>query len=351
MSDYQLTWITDNLAVGQAPMSYADLDAIREEGIDAIVNLCGEFCDLHELEAGRGFEVYYLPIADECAPDLVEMDKGLAWLDEAIYLGKKVLIHCRFGIGRTGTFLTSYLIRRGMGLKEASRRLKKVRAKPSSWRQWRMLKRYSKQSGTLQIREPALEHRQGGDLSLFVEQYERLVQQVDRQATSGNKSQACGREQDACCFEPFELSLMEAIYLFSTFNRTLSRETREGVKYRAVAAIQQRACRLPDSVRATPFENPQRVNPRGFPCPLNQGRQCLLFPYRPLRCRLEHPADQNVPSAPIRTTLDALSENVFRAYSGAHFDSQALTFSVAETVSGRFVQTYFYYLAGWRKGA
>jgi hypothetical protein len=49
MSDYQLTWITSQLAVGHAPMSYEDLDAIRAEGVGAIVNLCGEFCDLHEI--------------------------------------------------------------------------------------------------------------------------------------------------------------------------------------------------------------------------------------------------------------------------------------------------------------
>ena len=89
MSDYQLTWITDHLAVGHAPMSYEDLDLIRAEGIDAIVNLCGEFCDLHEIEENSGFEVFYLPIPDECAPDMEEMEKALAWLDEAIYLGQK----------------------------------------------------------------------------------------------------------------------------------------------------------------------------------------------------------------------------------------------------------------------
>ena len=71
MSKYKLTWITDNLAVGHAPMSYADLEVIRKQGIDAIVNLCAEYCDLHEIEEKTGFEVYYLPIPDENAPELV----------------------------------------------------------------------------------------------------------------------------------------------------------------------------------------------------------------------------------------------------------------------------------------
>ncbi len=70
-------------------LKYDDLRLIKAEGIDAIVNLCGEFCDLHEIEQKNGFEVYYLPIPDECAPDLADMEKALAWLDETIQSGKK----------------------------------------------------------------------------------------------------------------------------------------------------------------------------------------------------------------------------------------------------------------------
>jgi protein-tyrosine phosphatase len=102
-SAYHITWITDHLAVGYAPTSYVELDAIREHGIDAIVNLCAEFSDLHEIQMKSGFEVYYFPITDEHAPDMDEMEKALAWLDEAIYLGKKTLVHCSHGIGRTVT--------------------------------------------------------------------------------------------------------------------------------------------------------------------------------------------------------------------------------------------------------
>ena len=89
MSAYLLTWITKNLAVGHAPMSYEELDSLKEQGIDAIVNLCGEFSDLAEIEETAGFQVFWLPIPDETAPKMEEMEKGLEWLDEAIYLGQK----------------------------------------------------------------------------------------------------------------------------------------------------------------------------------------------------------------------------------------------------------------------
>ena len=41
MSDYKLTWVTDHLAVGHAPMSYEDLDLIRADGIDDWVGNSG----------------------------------------------------------------------------------------------------------------------------------------------------------------------------------------------------------------------------------------------------------------------------------------------------------------------
>ena len=34
-------------------MSHAQLDSLKEQGITAILNLCAEFCDLHEIEAAQ----------------------------------------------------------------------------------------------------------------------------------------------------------------------------------------------------------------------------------------------------------------------------------------------------------
>ncbi|MBW2570404.1 MAG: dual specificity protein phosphatase family protein [Deltaproteobacteria bacterium] len=216
MPVYQLTWITDSLAVGYAPMSYADLDSIREQGINAIVNLCAEFCDLHEIEENSGFEVYYLPIPDESAPDMDNMEKALAWLDEAIYLGKKV--HCRHGIGRTGTFVTSYMLRRGLALDAASKKLKGTRAIPSNYSQWKLLKKYGRKSGTLKIREPSLEGRNAVDLSPYFAEYEALISEVEEDIKKGilaDNISSCGLDNRECCFDYFDLELIETVYLSS----------------------------------------------------------------------------------------------------------------------------------------
>ncbi len=145
MAEYTLKWITDGLAVGCAPMFQIDLESVERQGINAIVNLCGEFFDLHEIQTEAGFKVYYFPIKDECAPDNMEiMETAFEWLDNTIAEGRKILVHCRFGMGRTGTFVTAYLMKNGLDMKAAAKALQHTRATPTHYCQWKMLKKYEK---------------------------------------------------------------------------------------------------------------------------------------------------------------------------------------------------------------
>ena len=332
MSQYRLSWITKSIAVGSAPMSFADLDNIKSTGIDAIVNLCAEFSDLHELEETSGFEVYYLPVWDEDVPAIKEMEKALAWLDEAIYLGKKVLIHCRHGIGRTGTFLTSYLIRRGLGLKLATMTLKKTQANPTSYSQHKLLKKYHKKSGALKIREPSLENNHVVDLGFWFAEYEALIAKTDDDAkkvkNKDNKDSTCGKGLDQCCFEPFKLSFMEVIYLNHKINKIFKSQQRMAMIEQAVDVLQK--------------------NRQGLKalCPLNIKSQCSMYKYRPLRCRLFGMENKIIDTHILQVLLEDLSKNVFVALSGTFWDNDKFEFSMAQTVSGKYVQAYFDLLTG-----
>lgn len=357
-SGYKLTWITDDLATGHAPMSYDDLDAIKDQGIDAIVNLCGEFCDLHEIEERSGFEVYYLPIPDEDAPDMGAMEKALAWLDEAFYLGKKVLVHCRFGIGRTGTFVTSYLLRRGLGMKLASKKLKRTPAQPSSYSQWKLLKRYGKKEGILKIRAPSLESRSVVDLSGYFVEYESLLQHLDdciEKSSRTEKFKRCGQDTDTCCTQYLQLQLIEVIYLTVGMNRTLQSDSRVIAIEKAVE-VHQKIRQLKKPLEET-NDSAEEINKLSeayaeekILCPLSSESKCTVFPFRPVACRLYGLPEDVVDQMTIRSALSRLSSDVFFAFSGVFLENDSLTFSMAETVSGKYVQEYFYYLAAMATG-
>jgi len=329
VSQYPITWITESLAVGYAPMSYTELDAIKARGIDAIVNLCAEFSDLHDIEAASGFEVYYLPVWDEDIPKMKDMEKALAWLDEAIYLGKKVLVHCRHGVGRTGTFVSSYMIRRGLTLKAVSKKLKSSNANPSNYDQWKLLKKYGKKSGVLKIREPSLEIKNRVDLGLFFSDYESLIKNIDKAVKNQTKDGriACGKKDGNCCFESFDLQLIEVIYLHSKMNRHFTSVQREVLIQRAVESYKH----------------------KNMLCPFNKGSGCEAYDIRPARCRIYGILEFSKDKHEIRNMLLELSQTVFLAFSGQFLPDTGFTFSVADTISGKFVQKYFHYMSDYEK--
>ena len=147
MTEYPIKWITEDIAVGYAPRSVADLETIRTQGISAIVNLCAECYDLDELEKKAGFNVFYLPLPDEGAPDIEHLEEALGWIESCIAEEMKVLIHCRYGIGRTGTVVMAYLFKKGLSLRQALNEIKHTPSIPMSHQQWRLLREYSEKLG------------------------------------------------------------------------------------------------------------------------------------------------------------------------------------------------------------
>lgn len=375
MAIYNLSWITENLALGHAPMSYAELDSLREQGISVIMNLCAEFCDLHEIEANHGFEVYYLPVIDNEAPAEPELEKALDWLDEAVYLGKKVLVHCRYGMGRTATFVAAYLLRKGFGLKLARKKVEEARTMQSSFSQWWLLRKYSKKSGKLTIREPSLENKRIVDLSPFFQDYEALLLGVDtlfrEAAATRTDLQSCGSETDRCCYELVELSLVEAAYLSHHMNRVLPSAKRTSTIDRALHVVKKvRELRKAMETESSQPGHDTRKLREAYRtsevlCPLSLDGKCEVYEFRPVACRIfglgdswrdaegaivQDEAQKTDPQAPdlndqVRNTLAKISADMLYALSSLFTEGDELTFLLPDVVSGRFIQTFFEFLA------
>jgi atypical dual specificity phosphatase len=65
------------------------------------------------------FQTIHIPIRDFATPSLGQIEDFVAFAKEAIDCGKKIVVHCDAGIGRTATMLACYLVSKGYSAVEA----------------------------------------------------------------------------------------------------------------------------------------------------------------------------------------------------------------------------------------
>ena len=145
MTDWtpNLDWITPELAVGGSFPTERAEHLARAHGVGAVVDLRAEACDDEAVLRRHGLEFLHLPTIDHDAVSPAMLADGVAFAGAHLDAGRRVLIHCEHGIGRSALLALCVLVERGMEPLEALELAKSRRALVSpnppqyeAWQTW-----------------------------------------------------------------------------------------------------------------------------------------------------------------------------------------------------------------------
>lgn len=94
-----------------APLEY-DLDLLRATGITCLITLTEQDLDQAALKRHELFNLH-LPIFDREAPTIGQAYMLLIRMQRLMDQGNALAVHCKAGLGRTGTILAAWLVREG----------------------------------------------------------------------------------------------------------------------------------------------------------------------------------------------------------------------------------------------
>ncbi len=113
-----LTWIADDLAIGSQVMA-DEWPLVAAAGVGAVVDCRLEACDPVDLLDSLDISFLHLPTLDAGDFTLSMVIDGVAWIEQQLANGRRTLIHCRAGKGRSVLIGAAVLTRRGYSPDEA----------------------------------------------------------------------------------------------------------------------------------------------------------------------------------------------------------------------------------------
>ncbi len=102
--------ISPNLYIGGALTRSEDYSWIENEGITAVLNMSREWNDDEEFFIRRNIKYLKIPVNDLSSPSIIQILYGVEYLKTHTKPGKKTLVHCAKGRGRSATVICAFLM-------------------------------------------------------------------------------------------------------------------------------------------------------------------------------------------------------------------------------------------------
>ncbi|MCD6348734.1 MAG: dual specificity protein phosphatase family protein [Candidatus Korarchaeota archaeon] len=121
------SFIDENVAGSAYIYSVEEVDWLANRGIEVVISLVPLDDAVRERMKELGIENHLFPIENFSAPPVELLAQIVDLIREHIRDGRRVLVHCLAGCGRTGTVLAAYLVSKGMHPDEAIEHLRSLR--------------------------------------------------------------------------------------------------------------------------------------------------------------------------------------------------------------------------------
>jgi atypical dual specificity phosphatase len=121
-------WVVPDVlaAMGQPRNPRSALEFLKDEGIDVLVSLT-EIGLNPWIVTEFDFEYHHIPVMDFTAPSDRQIDEFVSIVQAARKAGKKTVVHCLAGRGRSGTMAACYLVSLGRSSQEALAEVRSLR--------------------------------------------------------------------------------------------------------------------------------------------------------------------------------------------------------------------------------